>query len=475
MLGIPRNHLPDIIVLLIFQTTNVIGIIWPLLTPWFTYYAQEYNPNIQFNHIIRAGIFFYLGCVLSNYFIFHEFKLLGLKLTWIINGVLYFLCCLSWISFLSITGIYFNAMATGYFQQIFTQTTMVFISSKYGKQLTPRYSSIVLCGPTICSVLWNLILGLFMNSSVNSNRTNLSEISKGNLYDSETLANLPNFFYFAGSVVCFVMTMTGLLLDNPPDYNGSFSTFFQHSIWFNTQSNANDEMLLLQKDASIEMTESKKETVSKISTPIGENIKVIIEEAQQNEESIKAEAFGELKTQKFIILFIGTIIRNTSSRYHLINQKNIGLMATRNEYFLTYLFSIGTVISFVSRFSTGFILERFGMKMVILVLIFVSLLIDSCAVMSSDSTGWFVLMIVTLYVSVGISSPVTTNTLYFVYGHKKTVHILKYFELQILLSILFYTIVFESLFTGHNFTDASKVFLVIDSIGIFFVWKFLNL
>ena len=223
------------------------------------------------------------------------------------------------------------------------------------------------------------------------------------------------------------------------------------------------------------MTESKKSVDSKAGPDKSDSPAVVIEETKESEALIKEEAFEELKTQKFAVLFIGTIIRNSSFRYHLINQKNIGLMTTHNEDFLTYLFSFGTVISFVSRFTVSFIVERFGMKAIILVLVFMSLLIDSFAVISVGSQACFVVMVIILYMSVGIGSPVTANTMYFVYGHKKTVHMLKYFEYQFLLSILLYTIIFEVLFTGFNFTDPSKVFLVIDLAGIFFVWKFLNL
>jgi hypothetical protein len=374
----------DLLICCIIMLTDIIYMPLPIFLPYLYSYLKNLDEYIKFSWCYSLLVFLYLGNILANYILPNLFIILGIKRTFALGGIIYFVNSTIFVLYPNRYTVLIFGIVGGVTYSFKVLPTNYYLCSKYknGIDYLP-YSYI---GQSLGVLLWSFLMMQIINPD-NKSMEGLTFINgyEENYFEADVSKNTPFFISVNGIVSLLAISISAYFLKEPDYLQGELVLWLKS--YFFKDKNARKIL----KGKFLKMEETRHFTVSIISRSslqLYENISfqsrnasAIIEHEKIREASkqielneslnqtnsvieelvlLEEEVSREIWSLKFIGFIIITTIKNNSSTLMIDCFKLMALKIIQNDYLSSVIYCFITFADIFGRFFVPYSWKKYG-------------------------------------------------------------------------------------------------------------------
>ena len=354
----------DLTLTCIIMITDLIYSPLPIFLPYLYSYLKNVEEKITYSWCYSVLIFLYLGSFLGNIVLPNCFIIFGIKKTFIIGGLIYFLNSTFFVIYPNSYTLLIYGIIGGVSFNFKTLPTNYYLCAKYKDGV--KYLPYCYIGQSIGVFVWSY----FMMKIINPLNKNMDAVTfvngfEENFFESDVAKNCGYFIFFNGIISLIVIWGCSIFLEEPHYLKGDF--FLWVNYYFKNNEEAKKEferrferMNLSRTIASINSDENNDSfSMSMMSKTSGMEFLELNKKELKNEK-LKREISKEIWSSKFIGFIIITTIKNTPTAIMIDCYKIIAQKIIKNDKLTSIIYCIVTFADIFGRFFVPFCWKKFG-------------------------------------------------------------------------------------------------------------------
>ena len=450
---------------LIYSSEGMINLVVLLFPYWASYY-QLYDKSINMKFIYSAWCLNFFGRIIANYFLPKIIYKFGCKKTIQIGGLLYFIN----LYFFTVTNIFFllgNMIFFGVILQFKMLSINFYMSKKYENGI--EYLKHIYSGFSIGTLIWSLISIYIINPNNKENSVVVQYNGYSeNYFDESVSGNFPNYLIFNGFVhflvtysLCFFVKDLDLK-ENLKDFNENINKSLNNSLSINKSIIGIDsklkEKLIKSQNLSFESKTSKKFLNKEEDIPNSEN---------NSKLYYQKEAKKIIKSKKFIILIIITILKLASSLYFMGYAKFISNSIIKNDKLVSIIFALVTIPDICGRYILSYFWKKYSFYKTTLLTFYFSIFLDILFIfIAYENYYTFLFLILGQTMNWSMLYLLVNMTLFSLYKSDIAIFLSKIYEMNSFLTRLYCTTMNYFFVFGNNFRGIFTIFLIGELFGL---------
>ena len=461
----------DIIILLLILTSSGILNVSSLLYPYWSSYYHKYNPKINMKFIYTSFLLNFFGRVLGNIILPKILKIFGCKKTLRIGSLLFLINCF-FFQYAVVWVFLLNVVFFGVILQFKVLSISYYMSKKYENGI--QYLHHIYTGWSLAAVLWSFLIIYIINPE-NKERTVFVDFGgyKENLFDFEVAKNFRIYLWVAGFTHLFVTNGLCWFLRDVGEFDeeslsvvmerGNYSfdneemENFRQSFNKDKKDFENNNIINTSKQKLIEKEHQKK------------NKKIHITNTQKISSEIqnKLKANKIIKSQKFILLIVITILKTGSCLYFKAYFKFISYSIINNDNLVSIVYALVTIPDISGRYLLSYLWKKYSFYNTFIITFIISIIHDLLFIFIGYKNSYvFLFMIMTQIMNWAMLSLMINMTLFSLYKADVAILVSKVYELNSFLTRLYVTFFNYFFVLGEEYRPIFTIFLIGEIVGL---------
>ena len=353
----------DLSLTCLIMTTDIIYSPLPIFLPYLYSYLKNLDETITFSWCYSVLVFLYLGSFLANTVLPNCFIIFGIKKTFIIGGIIYFLNSLFFVLYPNRVTVLIYGVVGGVSFNFKTLPTNYYLCAKYSDGV--RYLPYAYIGQSIGVFLWYYFMMVIINpGNENMERVTFVNGFEENFFEERVAGNCGRFILFNGVFSLVVISVCAMFLEEPNFLKGDF--FLWVDYYFKNDKNAKKEfqkrferMNLSKTIISITSEENEKSFNNSVLSKKSKSEYEFTEKDQKNKK-LQNEIKKEIYSLKFIGFIIITTIKNTPSAIMIDCFKIMAQKIIKDDKLSSIIYCIVTFADIFGRFFVPYTWKKFG-------------------------------------------------------------------------------------------------------------------
>ena len=469
-----RKETKELILIFLINATNNICNLWGPTFPYIASYANHHNAAVTMNYLFGCMLFLFLGNSLGNFILPTCYELFGLRYSFLLGAVIYFLNCMWFCSIPTRLFIGLNSIVGGITYQFIVMTTNLFFFEKY-PQKAKTFVAISMSGTMVGNFIWSPLLSYIVNPTNEPTSVIKQSGDDYEEYFDISIAQKINLYLLLNGLFALVVTFIAWLwLEDPERYYGKLISSLKGV------NSENDDSIshMSRKDIEKSFTDSLYNSYtrkSRVTVNQEDSLKLLSDldnntvQTKSFHENLEDKCRKELKSPKFFYIYAICFFRMTALSYYIDNFKVIGLYKVKDDNLINKTWGIAAMAGFLANFSSSFIWQKFEMINSYYLLLTLSLVLLTTFQAFGDNRVYFVCFGLLLRYNININRVFNYYTVFEIYNPEVAVQISKWFETVNTFGFVVVILLNDLLVAGKNFGTITWVYISSLLIGIVLV------
>ena len=347
----------DLLLTCIIMITDLIYMPLPIFLPYIYSFLKITDISITFSYCYGLVIFLYSGSFLANLVLPNCFIILGIKKTFILGALIYFLNSIFFVIFPNRCTLLIYAIIGGISFNFKTLPTNYYLCAKYKEGV--KYLPYCYVGQSIGVLLWSFFMSVLINP-LNENMDAVTFVNgyEERYYKNDVAKNCGFFIIFNGIFSLILISLCSFFLKEPHYLTGDFYLWTDYYFY----NNLNAKKILDKKFKRMNLSRSiiSKRSLNLNISSITQKSSNSYQKNQIKDKSLKKEISKEIWSLKFIGFIIITTIKNTPSALLIDCYKIIAIKIIKDDKTSSIIYCIVTFADIFGRFFVPYSWKKFG-------------------------------------------------------------------------------------------------------------------
>ena len=459
------------------SAANVVFLIYSVFYPYLASYLKLTDPSFTMKTLFSYFLLAYVGFGFASQFTNAYLYLFGFKNAIMINGFVNILHNFGFAYLKSRAGIAICTILMGSTSEVTLILCTLFFKEHYPKDAEIHYTK---CsgGKMFGTAFWTIALAYLVNPNNKGLEWEVEENGIVNRYYSQEISqNIVSALFYNSIYVAIIYVAVLFYIPKSNIYKGLEIMRLRKNSCTEHLDEFNDSRELMISA----MNENRASETNNSKNPFRlKNEGVIGEDWEQMEENLltkEADDFSyskEIVSQKFLILFMLSIIRLSENNFIIDNYKLQGAALTDNDHLLNQVFAFAGFLSFFSRTYSGLLWEKLGSRKVHTIILIITVLIDLTYIFLVEHSFYVYALSVCIVRPLNqFNLLLSVLVLYSNYKPKIALRLSMVFDLTYILPIIMVVLLNQYLVIGTHYRPVYMFYLAIDSFGLFIVRKYI--